>query len=101
MNQEKFGNNNNNNLSGVQKEQSVNQPQDKKQDSRKEKHKVDAERQVKKIILDLKKLSEIALKYKGEYSDEDTEKIFNVLRVEVSETRKNFKLEKDNLDFSL
>lgn len=69
--------------------------------NKKEKHKVDAEKQVLKIILEIKKLSEIAHKHKGEFSQEDTDKIFNALRAEMGETRKSFKLEKDKLDFSL
>lgn len=76
--------------------------QAKTQESKtKEKYKVDAEKQVLKIISGLKKLGEIAVKNKGEYSVEDTDKIFEAIRAETNDARKSFKLEKDKIEFSL
>lgn len=99
MQQEGFNKQNN----GQQQRPVVNQPETSavQSKSKKEKHKLDAEKQVMKIILEFKKLGEIALKHKGDFSKEDTDKIFEAFRVEIAETKKNFRLEKDNLDFSL
>lgn len=86
------------NQMNTQSNQVANEPVKK---ARKEKYKIDAEKQVKKVILEIRKLAELALKHKGEFTQEETNKIFDTIRYETTESRKNFKLEKDDLDFKL